>query len=128
MGRHACRSRRSDEADPVTHRAEGDAVRADTKYDNEHITIRQQGTTPIVQHVPAFAWRCWACGWLGLGHTSENAALKEASTHMWNDHQIALCAPIGDEKQYGHPGHRWVHVKGTDSTDRCQRCQDWCGK
>ena len=100
----------------------------DTKYDNEHVVIRQQGTVPIVSHVPAFAWRCQVCGWLGTGHTSENAALKEASDHLWDEHNVPLCKSIDGEKQYGHPGHRWQHVKGTDSTDQCERCHEWCGK
>lgn len=96
--------------------------------ESKAVTIRQQGTVPLVQHVPAFAWRCNTCGWLGLGHMSEAGALKEASDHMWDDHEIALCASINDKKQYGHPGHRWHHVKGSDSTDQCERCHEYIGK
>lgn len=94
----------------------------------EVVVVRQSGMVPVLSHVPGFIWRCYICGWVGLGHTSENSALKEASTHAWDDHQIAVCAPIGDKKQYGHPGHRWEHVKGSDSTDRCTRCGDYIGK
>ncbi len=95
---------------------------------SEYVTIRQSGTLTVVQQVPAYAWRCNECGWLGTGHLNEVAALKEASDHMWDEHRIALCADINGEKQYGHPGHRWQRVPGTDAVDKCIRCTTTIGK
>lgn len=86
-------------------------------------TVKMTGSVPITAHVPAFAWRCHECGWLGTGWTSEREAEREASDHLWEDHMIPGCRPdvLGDP-------HRWEEVPGTDSTDKCVRCGRYCGK
>ncbi len=96
--------------------------------DNDIITIKQSGVVHIIKQVPSWVWRCEECGWIGLGHTSEHTALAEASSHIWDDHDIAICAPIDGVKQFGHPGHQWKYIKGTDSIDQCARCKDVIGK
>ncbi len=99
-----------------------------TFADNDTITIKQSGVVHITKQVPSWVWKCEKCGWIGLGHTSESGALAEAASHMWDDHGVAICAPIDNKKQWGHPGHQWKHVKGTDSIDQCDRCKDMIGK
>lgn len=90
---------------------------------SEIVTIKQHGTVPIISHVPAYAWRCNECGWIGTGHTSERVAEREAADHAWADHGVAACLGAG----VGAP-HAWKRVPGTDSTDQCERCSAWCGK
>jgi hypothetical protein len=92
------------------------------------IEVKQVGSVPVTTHVPAWTWRCDKCGWLGLGHTSETAALREGADHAWGDHGLAICQNIAGEIQFGHPGHLWKHVLGTDSIDQCDRCQTFLGK
>lgn len=94
----------------------------------EHVTIKQSGTVPVVSHVPAWVWRCNECGWLGTGHTSQSACIRDVSDHVWTDHGIALCGSIDGERQWGHPGHRWKLVKVTDPISRCERCKETTGK
>lgn len=90
---------------------------------SDEFVVKQSGTIAVVSHVPAWAWRCGRCGWLGTGWTSETGATKEAADHVWNDHGIAACHP----GWYGGP-HIWRHVQGTDSIDRCDRCEWEIGK
>lgn len=90
--------------------------------------IKQTGTTAVVQHIAAWGWRCSECGWMGFGLLNHEQALKEAANHYWNDHDIAICATIDGEIQYGHPGHHWEHVRMTDSVDECARCHTQIGK
>jgi predicted RNA-binding Zn-ribbon protein involved in translation (DUF1610 family) len=89
-----------------------------------HLTVKQSGSVAVTSHVPAWVWRCEECGWLGTGWTSESGATKEGSDHLWNEHDIAVCGP----EMYSHDGHRWEHVKGTDSVSRCSRCGWEIGK
>ena len=95
---------------------------------DQPITIKQSGTITVTTQIPSWVWRCELCGWLGTGHTSDHAALREAADHCWTDHKLAICAPIEGEKQYGHPGHQWHHVKGSDSVDQWDRCKDMIEK
>lgn len=99
----------------------------------EEPTIRQTGVIPVVTYMPAWAWRCGECGWLGIGLTSEREALGEASDHYWDEHGVALCKPIIDDegdrlRLISHPGHRWNPVSGTDAVEECERCHDTIGK
>ncbi len=93
---------------------------------DEVITVRQSGTVQVVSTVPAWGWRCGLCGWAGMGWTSENGARREAADHLWDDHQQAACDP-NELGPLPFP-HVWERVKGTDSTDRCERCGRYCGK
>lgn len=92
-------------------------------YADGRITVKQSGTVPVTTHVPAYAWQCDECGWLGTGWTSESGALTEAQDHLWNDHGMVPCDP----EKLGN-GHRWKRVQGTDSIDQCERCGRYCGK
>ncbi len=104
-------------------------------------TVIQSGTFQTIVTHDAWVWRCEArrprpgrpledeaCGWLGVSLPSERAALGEASTHYWTQHEIALCASIDGQIQFGHPGHRWKEVRGTDAIEQCERCGETIGK
>lgn len=88
--------------------------------------VKQSGTMPVLTHVPAWVWQCEVCGWLGTGLNAESTARREAADHLWDDHGIAACDPnrLGPDPA----PHRWKHVKGSDSTDQCERCGRYCGK
>lgn len=99
------------------------------RRDEKDPTIRQAGTIPVITMIPAWTWRCEECGWLGVGLSSEFAALKEASNHYWDEHNLALCKNLDDPAQFAaHVGHRFHLVKGTDSTEQCERCGVFFGK
>lgn len=85
--------------------------------------VKESGTVPVIQHVPAFAWRCNTCGWLGTGLLSAVQATAEAADHVWTDHQIVPCTPDSYDVR-----HDFQRVAGTDSIDKCQRCEWVVGK
>lgn len=90
--------------------------------------VYQSGQVPIVSYVPGWSWTCSMCSNIGYGFQSEREAVEIVSWHYWDKHQIALCADIDGEKQYGHPGHIFVHCKGTESISECKRCGTQIGK
>lgn len=93
-----------------------------------HPRIEQRGTIPVVHQDPAYAWFCTLCPARNVAFRSEREALGDAADHYWEEHEIALCQKIGDLIQFGHPGHRWQHIKFTDSCDECERCHTVIGK
>lgn len=81
------------------------------------------GTRVVQTTVPDFSWGCQVCGWLGTGYESEQAAKRAGQDHLWDEHGMVPCNP--DDLL---DAHRWKRVKGSDSTDQCERCGRYCGK
>lgn len=48
----------------------------------------QRERVRVVQEVPAFYWRCEACGWLGTGLFSQQAAIAESGRHANEAHGL----------------------------------------
>lgn len=54
--------------------------------------FREPDAVATTVYVDGFTWRCTECGWTGLGHTSSEAAIREAGRH-WDEHHTGLPRP-----------------------------------
>ncbi len=58
--------------------------------ENVSVTIScQPNAVAVTTYVDGYSWRCEECGWLGVDHTSQIAAIQEAGRH-WDDQHPEL--------------------------------------